>query len=39
VIFAGEHTSREAQGYIEGAVESGERAAAELESLVRIGTA
>ena len=39
VIFAGEHTSREAQGYIEGAVGSGERAAADLESLVRIGTA
>ena len=37
VLFAGEHTSREAQGYIEGAVESGERAAADVESLVRIG--
>jgi monoamine oxidase len=39
VISAGEHTSREAQGYIEGAVESGERAAADLESLMHIGTA
>jgi monoamine oxidase len=28
--FAGEHTSIDAQGYLEGAVESGERAAAEI---------
>jgi len=35
VFFAGEHTSRDAQGYIEGAIESGERAAAELESTER----
>lgn len=37
VLFAGEHTSRDAQGYMEGAVESGERVAAELQSLVRLG--
>ena len=36
VLFAGEHTSREAQGYMEGAVESGERVAGELESLVKL---
>ncbi len=28
--FAGEHTSIDAQGYLEGAVESGERAAREV---------
>jgi monoamine oxidase len=28
--FAGEHTSTDAQGYLDGAVESGERAAAEI---------
>ena len=33
VLFAGEHTSRDAQGYMEGAVESGERVAMEIESL------
>jgi monoamine oxidase len=33
VFFAGEHTSRDAQGYMEGAVESGERAAREIETL------
>jgi monoamine oxidase len=33
VLFAGEHTSLEAQGYMEGAVESGERAAREVEGL------
>lgn len=33
VLFAGEHTSQDAQGYMEGAVESGERVAAEIESL------
>jgi monoamine oxidase len=36
VFFAGEHTSRDAQGYIEGAIESGERAAAEIESTERL---
>ena len=36
VLFAGEHTSRKTQGYMEGAVESGERAAGEVESLVRL---
>jgi monoamine oxidase len=30
--FAGEHTSIDAQGYLEGAVESGERAAREVEA-------
>jgi monoamine oxidase len=30
VVFAGEHTSADFQGYMEGAVESGERAAAEV---------
>lgn len=30
IAFAGEHTSAEFQGYMEGAVESGQRAAAEL---------
>jgi monoamine oxidase len=30
VVFAGEHTSEDFQGYMEGAVQSGERAAAEL---------
>jgi monoamine oxidase len=33
VFFAGEHTSRDAQGYMEGAVESGERVAREIETL------
>jgi monoamine oxidase len=33
VLFAGEHTSLDAQGYMEGAVESGERAAREVEAL------
>ena len=37
VLFAGEHTSRRAQGYMEGAVDSGERVAHELESLVKLG--
>jgi monoamine oxidase len=39
VLFAGEHTSRDAQGYMEGAVESGQRAATEVESLARLGPA
>jgi monoamine oxidase len=33
VLFAGEHTSKEWQGYMNGAVESGQRAARELEAL------
>jgi monoamine oxidase len=33
VVFAGEHTSIRWQGYMNGAVESGQRAAAEIESL------
>lgn len=33
VLFAGEHTSAEWQGYMEGAVESGERAAIEVLAL------
>jgi monoamine oxidase len=33
VVFAGEHTSVEAQGYMSGAVESGHRAALEVEAL------
>ena len=32
--FAGEHTSIDAQGYLEGAVESGERAAREVLAAV-----
>jgi monoamine oxidase len=39
VLLAGEHTSVEAQGYIEGAVESGERVAGEIESLLRLAPA
>jgi monoamine oxidase len=35
VIFAGDHTSREWQGYMNGAVESGQRAASEIVSLSR----
>jgi monoamine oxidase len=35
VHFCGEHTSSEAQGYLEGAVESGERAAREVRRAVR----
>jgi len=33
VVFAGEHTSIESQGYMNGAVESGQRAAAEIQAL------
>jgi monoamine oxidase len=33
VVFAGEHTSRRWQGYMNGAVESGLRAAAEIRAL------
>ena len=35
VVFAGEHTSDQRQGYMEGAVESGQRAAAELMGVKR----
>lgn len=35
VSFCGEHTSRDAQGYLEGAVETGERAAAEVVAALR----
>jgi monoamine oxidase len=35
VLFAGEHTSEEWQGYMNGAVESGRRAAAEVRALTR----
>ena len=34
IVFAGEHTSIKSQGYMNGAVESGLRAAAELSALV-----
>jgi monoamine oxidase len=37
ILFAGEHTSLRWQGYMNGAVESGLRAAAEVESLARMG--
>jgi monoamine oxidase len=33
VVFAGEHTSRRYQGYMNGALESGQRAAAEIRAL------
>jgi len=35
VHFCGEHTSIDAQGYLEGAVETGERAAGEIISALR----
>jgi monoamine oxidase len=35
VHFCGEHTSIDAQGYLEGAVETGERAANEIISALR----
>lgn len=38
VLFAGEHTSRDWQGYMNGAVESGQRAARDLAALHRIRT-
>jgi len=37
IVFAGEHTSNDWQGYMNGAVESGKRAAAEIKALVRFG--
>jgi monoamine oxidase len=36
LLFAGEHTSEKSQGYMNGAVESGLRAAREVESLQRL---
>ena len=35
VVFAGEHTSNQWQGYMNGAIESGKRAAAEIRAMVR----
>jgi monoamine oxidase len=35
IHFAGEHTATDNQGYLEGAVESGERCAAEVQTAVR----
>ena len=37
IVFAGEHTSIKSQGYMNGAVESGQRAAAEISALVALG--
>jgi len=34
--FAGEHTSQDAQGYLEGAVESGARVATEILAAVGV---
>jgi monoamine oxidase len=34
IAFAGEHTSERWQGYMNGAVESGHRAAAEIRALI-----
>jgi monoamine oxidase len=36
ILFAGEHTSFRWQGYMNGAIESGLRAAAEVEALIRM---
>jgi monoamine oxidase len=36
VLFAGEHTSHRWQGYMNGAVESGRRVAAEVRALVKL---
>ena len=36
LFFAGEHTSLKWQGYMNGAVESGRRAAAEIEAVHRL---
>ncbi|HEV3486631.1 MAG TPA: NAD(P)/FAD-dependent oxidoreductase [Vicinamibacterales bacterium] len=36
VVFAGEHTSHRWQGYMNGAIESGRRAAAEIRALVAL---
>lgn len=35
IVFAGEHTSHTWQGYMNGAIESGKRAAAEIRAMVR----
>jgi len=35
IVFAGEHTSTRWQGYMNGAIESGKRAAAEIRAMVR----
>jgi monoamine oxidase len=37
VVFAGEHTSLQWQGYMNGAIESGKRAAAEIRALMDLG--
>jgi monoamine oxidase len=37
IVFAGEHTSIRWQGYMNGAVESGQRAAAEIAAMERMG--
>jgi monoamine oxidase len=39
LLFAGEHTSLRWQGYMNGAIETGRRAAAEVRALVRAGGA
>jgi monoamine oxidase len=38
ILFAGEHTSNRAQGYMSGAIESGNRAAAEVRAMARLST-
>ncbi len=38
LFFAGEHTSFAWQGYMNGAIESGRRAAAEIEAAHRLGS-
>jgi monoamine oxidase len=38
ILFAGEHTSDRAQGYMDGAIESGKRAAVEVAALARLLT-
>jgi monoamine oxidase len=38
ILFAGEHTSDRAQGYMSGAIESGRRAAVEVAALARLTT-
>jgi monoamine oxidase len=39
MFFAGEHTSLASQGYMNGAVESGQRAAAEVVAAFRLAQA
>ena len=36
IVFAGEHTSRQWQGFMSGAIESGRRAALEVAMLARL---